>query len=154
MRPFPPYWSSVISTLSPTSTRILYMRIFTARNVRILSPISRVTRKSVFGRASSTVPITVSCCFLLSPIHIAISHILPETGAEVNISGHFLQSFWGNTIYRVMRPIWRLPSIISMFRKYEVSFPSLVSSFPFFGYLYLSPYKLVLLLLCSFILTH
>ena len=55
----PPYGSSCTETLSPTSTFILWSRIFPARYARIVSPSDVFTRKRVFGSASSTTPSTI-----------------------------------------------------------------------------------------------
>src|SRR3989344_8498025 len=60
MRALPPYGSSVMSTLSPTSTFSLCKRILPARYASTEFTPSSVTLKSVFGSASSTTPCT-SC---------------------------------------------------------------------------------------------
>lgn len=60
IRARPPYGSSCIETLSPTSTLIRCRRILPARYAIVLPPLAKVTRKSVLGSASSTTPSTIS----------------------------------------------------------------------------------------------
>lgn len=76
IRPLPPYGSNWTMTVSPTSTRIRFNRILPARYARVSSSWpSSCTRKSVFGNASTTVPVVSAGAVFCSCVSIRGSAI-------------------------------------------------------------------------------